>query len=126
MQVRIIAIYKKQDEIDKIVNKVKNYSFNDFIKHKHFEFSIIEKATDEEILNETFPKFELIRTIELRENERKERYYSFNYELNDGTFVTISLVLDSEPPMIINGYHTKTNYKGFENSLKKNYRDKFI
>lgn len=126
MKVKIISIFKKEEGINKIINKIKNYSFDDFSKHKHFEFSIIEKATDEKMLKEIFPKFKLIRTIELRENERKERHYSFNYELQDGTFVIIALALDKEPPIIINGYHKNTNYKKFEKSLRKNYRKKFI
>ena len=75
MKVKIIAIFKKEEEINKIVNKIKEYSFNDFQRHKHFEFSILEKATDEKILKEIFPKFELIKTIELRENEQ---FYSSN------------------------------------------------
>ncbi|VVB83854.1 Uncharacterised protein [uncultured archaeon] len=126
MKVKILSIFKEEGEIKKITDKIKDYSFDDFFKHEHFKFSLIEKATDEKILKEIFPKFELIKTIELRENEKKERYYSFNYELNDGTFVIISLVLDKKPSMIINGYHISMNYKQFEKSLRKNYRRKFI
>lgn len=123
---KIIFIFKKEEEINRIIDKIKDYSFEDFKKHKHFEFSLLEKATDEKMLKETFSNFELIKTIELRENEKGEKHYSFNYELNDGTFIIISLVLDSKPPIIINGYHVKTNYKEFEKSLRKNYGNKFI
>jgi hypothetical protein len=123
---KIIFIFKKEEEINKIIDKIKDYSFEDFKKHKHFEFSLLEKATDEKMLKETFSNFGLIKTIELRENEKGEKHYSFNYELNDGTFVIISLILDSEPPIIINGYRVKTNYKEFEKSLRKNYGNKFI
>ena len=126
MKTKIISIYKKEEEIKKIINKIKDYSFDDFSRHWHFEFSIMEKATDEKILRGTFPKFELIKTIQLRENEKNERHYSFNYELDDGTFVVISLALDKEPPMIVNGYHTSRNYKQFERSLRKSYGNKFI
>jgi len=45
------------------------------------------------LLRETFPKFELIKTIELRENERGEKHYRINYELSDGTFVVLVLAL---------------------------------
>lgn len=126
MKIKIISILKKEEEIKRIINKIKNYSFDNLRKHSHFEFSVLEKATDENMLKETFPKFELIKTIELRENELGERHYSFNYELPNGTFVMIAFALDYEPPMIINGYHVKTNYREFEKSLKKNYKDKFI
>jgi len=126
MKVKIIAVFKEKEEINKIVNKIKDYSFGDFQRDKHFEISILEKATDENLLRKVFPKFELIKTIELRENERGERHYSFNYELEDRTFVIISLALNHEPPMIINGYHAKRNYKEFEKSLRKNYGKRFI
>lgn len=126
MKTKIISIFKKEEEITKIVNKIKIYSFNDFTKHEHFEFSVMEKATDEKILKEIFPKFELIKTIQLRENEKGEKHYSFNYEMSDGTFVVIVLALNKEPPMIINGYHVNRNYKQFERSLRKGYGNKFI
>jgi hypothetical protein len=126
MKTKIISIFKQTSEINKTVDKIKSYAFDDFSRHSHFEFSMAEKATDEKIIMETFPKFELIKTIELRENEKGERHYSFNYELEDGTFVVISLVLDKEPPMIINGYHANRSYKQFEKSLRKNYQKKFI
>lgn len=126
MKIRIIEVYQKEEEINKIINLVKNYSFDELQKHPHFEFSLMEKATDERLLKDTFTKFELIKTIELRENERDERHYSFNYELPDGTFIIIALALNKNPPMIINGYHKNINYKQFEKSLRKNYGKKFI
>jgi hypothetical protein len=126
MKTQIISIFKKEEEIKRIVDKLRDYSFNDFKKHKYFEMSLIEKATDFNLLEETFPKFELIKTIELRENEFKQRYYGFNYELPDGTFVVIVLALNKNPPIIVNGYYAKRNYKEFEKSLKKNYRERFI
>jgi len=78
------------------------------------------------LLRETFPKFELIKTIELRENERGEKHYRINYELSDGTFVVLVLALGKIPLMILNGYHKNMNYKRFEKSLRKYYQDKFI
>lgn len=95
-------------------------------KSRHFEFSVLEKATDENLLRETFPKFKLIQSIEFRENKRGEKYYGFNYELEDGTFVVFVLTLNKMPPMIINAYYKNKNYKRFEKSLRKNYGNKFI
>jgi|TARA_Y100000310_G_C20456860_1_gene703464 hypothetical protein len=126
MRVRIIAIYKKEEEIKKIIDKIKNYSFKDFSRTYHFDFSILKKSTDENLLEETFPRFELIKTVELRENNKGQRHYSFNYELTDKTLVIISLALDKIPPLIINGMHKKVNYKRFEKSLRKNYSNKFV
>jgi len=126
MKTKILAIYKNESEIKKIVDKIRDYSFDNFIRHSHFEFSLMEKATDEDLLRETFPKFELIKTIELRENERGEKHYRINYELSDGTFVVLVLALGKIPLMILNGYHKNMNYKRFEKSLRKYYQDKFI
>ena len=126
MKTKILAIYKNESEIKKIVDKIRDYSFDNFIRHSHFEFSLMEKATDQDLLRETFPKFELIKTIELRENERGEKHYGINYELSDGTFVVLVLALGKIPLMILNGYHKNMNYKRFEKSLRKYYQDKFI
>ena len=59
MKTKILAIYKNESEIKKIVDKIRDYSFDNFIRHSHFEFSLMEKATDEDLLRETFPKFEM-------------------------------------------------------------------
>ena len=86
----------------------------------------MEKITDIAMISETFNKFDSVRTIELRKNKRGQEYYSLNYELDDGTFVVISLFFEKNQPIIINGFHAKTNYKRFEKSLSKNYSNRFI
>src|SRR3989339_466901 len=116
MATTILKIYQTKEEINKLIKEINEYSFDDFKKHFHFEFSVMEKITDINLLRKTFPKFENIKTIELRENELGQQHHSFNYELEDGTFVVISLALDKNPPLIVNGYHSKTNYKRFEKS----------
>jgi len=126
MQTKIISILTKEDEIKKITNLLSNYSFDKLQKHPHFEFSIMEKMTDLKKLSEIFPEFGLIKSIEIRENEKGQRYYSLNYELKDETFVVISIIFDKTPPMIINGFHVNRNYKQFEKSLRRNYKDKLI
>lgn len=126
MNIKILKIYKSKEEIDRIVDKIRDYSFKDLEKHFHFEFSIMEKATEIELLEKTFQRFDLIKSIELRENKKGQKHYSFNYELPDRTFVVIALVLHKNPPMIINGYHRNTNYKKFEKSLRKYYGRKFV
>lgn len=126
MKTEIISIFKKEEEIKKIVDKVRSYSFEELDKHFHFEFSLIEKLTDSELISETFGKFDLIGPIELRENEKKQRYYSFNYVLDDGTYLVISIVLDRVKPFVINAFYAKRNYEGFEKSLRKNYGDRFV
>ena len=126
MQTKIVSILTKEDEIKKIANLLSNYSFDNLQKHHHFEFSIMEKMTDLNKIRETFQRFELIKSIEIRENENRQIYYSLNYELEDETFVVISLIMDKTPPMIINGFHVNRSYKQFEKSLRKNYGNKFV
>jgi len=86
----------------------------------------MEKLTDLNEIENIYPQFKLIKSIELRENQKGERYYSLNYELEDETFIIISIVLDRPKPLLINAFHVKTNYKRFEKSLRKNYSKKFI
>lgn len=126
MPAEIISVFTKREDIQNFADKIKDYKFEELNKHRHFEFSIDEKLVNIEKIKETFYKFELIKSIELRENERKQRHYSFNYELNDGTFVVISLVLNLEKPTIINAFHVQRNYKNFEKSLRRNYGGKFV
>lgn len=75
----------------------------------------MEKITDVKILKETFPKFELIKSIELRENEKGQKYYSINYELDNETFAVIVITLERKKPLLINGLLQKLIIK----SLKK-------
>ena len=126
MKTKIISIFKKEEEIRKIVENIKGYSFDELYKHSHLDFSIMEKLTDMEMIRKTFPRFELIRSVELRENEKKESHYSFNYELEDGTYIVISMVLDNDNPFVINAFHVQRNYQRFEQSLRKNYYYKFV
>lgn len=126
MPTKIISVFTKKEDIGKIVANILKYDFDSLVRHKHFEFSIDEKLVDIEKIKETFSKYSLIKSIELRENERRQRHYSFNYGLEDGTFVIISLALDREPPLIINAFHVQRNYKNFEKSLRKNYGKRFV
>jgi len=71
----------------------------------------MEKMTDINLLGLIFPKFELVKSIELRENDGKEKYYSLNYELDDGTFAVIAIALKNNKPFIINGFHVSKNQK---------------
>ena len=125
MENEIIAIFKKEEDIKKITDRLKNYSFDNLKKHPHFEFSIMEKLTDLAKIKETFSKFELVKTIELRRNKLNQEHYSLNYELEDGTFVVLSVFFEADKPVILNGFHAQTSYKRFEKSLSKNYASKF-
>ncbi len=125
MSTQIISVLTKKEDIRKIIDKIKVYSFEELERHPHFEFSILEKLTDLNKIKETFSKFELIKSIEIRENDKKQRHYSLNYELTDGTYVVIAFLLEDKP-IIINGFHVSRNYRNFEKSLRKNYSEKLI
>ncbi len=126
MRTEIISVFTKREDIERIVDRIRIFKFEELGRHRHFEFSVDEKLVDMEEIKETFSSFELIKSIEIRENEKKQKHYSLNYELKDGTFVVISLSFNLERPMIINAFHVKRNYKNFEKSLRKNYSKKFI
>ncbi len=126
MKSYIVSVFKKEEEIKRIIENIRKYSFDELNRHPHFELSVMEKLANINEIKETYPKFELVKSIELRENEKGQKYYSLNYELDDGTFIVLSLVLEREKPLIINAFHVNRNYKKFEKSLKKNYSRKFI
>ena len=83
----------------------------------------MEKLTDEDLIKTTYSRFSFIKSIELRENYKGQQYHSINFEIDDGTYVVISIDFNSR--LIINAFHAKTNYKQFEKSLRKNYANKF-
>lgn len=126
MKTTLKKIYFKREEIDKIISQLQKYSFNQLKRHKHFEFSIMEKITDLELIKTTFESFSIIKSIELRENDKCQEYFGINYELPDKTFVVIAISFNTEPPTIINAFHAKKSYKNFERSLRKNYSNKFV
>ena len=44
MKTEIISIFENREDVDKILFKIKKFSFSDFSKHPHFEFSVLESA----------------------------------------------------------------------------------
>jgi len=124
METKIISIYTKKEDIKKITTNFKEKSFDSLKKHPHLEFSIMEKATDIELIKQTYSKFDTIKHIELRENAKGQKYYSINYELEDKTYIVIGISNDFN--LVINAFHGKTNYKRFIKRLRKNYKNRFI
>ncbi len=123
MPAEIIKILKKKEELNKIIRQLNPINFDNLKKSVHLKFSILEKLTDLEKIKQTFPKFDLIKTIEIRKNKNKI-YYSLNYELEDKTYIIISISLNDN--LLINAFHVNRSYKQFEKSLRKNYKNKFI
>lgn len=42
----VIEVYEKQEDISKIIEKIKSFSFSELKKAEHFYYSIDEKGTD--------------------------------------------------------------------------------
>lgn len=123
MPVKIIKILKKKEELNKIIIQLNKINFDNLKKTTHFEFSVLEKLTNLEKIKQTFSRFNLIKTIEIRKNKDKI-YYSLNYELEDKTYIIIAISLEDN--LLINAFHVNRSYKQFEKSLKRNYKNKFI
>ena len=111
----------KKEDIDKIINKLRGISFNQLIKHSHYEFSILEKNTNESLIENIYPKFDLVKLIKKRERPNKKISYDLYYELSDDTFVIIVLSFQTNPPILINAFHVKRNFKKFRKNLSKYY-----
>lgn len=115
-------IIDKKEEINKLIDRLKLFSFNALIKHPHYEYSLLEKNTDEEMIKETYDEFDLIKLIKKRISPNGKVSYDLFYELDDNTFVVIAISFQTSPPTIINAFHAKRDFKKFRKSLSKNYR----
>ena len=114
-------ILDKKEDIGKIAHKLKNIPFKKLIKHPHYEYSLLEKNTDEKLIKEIYPKFDLIKLIKKRIRSNGKISYDFYYELENGTFIIMILSFQTSPPTIINGFHAKRDFKKFKKSLSKHY-----
>ncbi len=115
-------VYTNKKEINKILSKLRRFSFEELIKHQHYEYSLVEKNTSESFIREIFPKFELVELIKSRKREDGKESYTLHYVLEDKTFVVIVLSFETSPPTIINAFHAKKNFNGFKKSLRKYYK----
>ena len=56
----IEKIYTRESDVKEIVDRIRNLSFEDLKKSRHYEMSVLQKNTDEEKLKEYFRKFDRI------------------------------------------------------------------
>ena len=123
----IEKIYLKKEEINFIVNQLKQYSFEDYEKPVHYELSLLSKGTNEEQLKEIYPKFEWINLIVLR--KRKDGYdnYDIYYELDGGNYALFAIHLEgNKKPIMNNAFISNTLFKNFLKSIIKRYGNKTI
>ena len=127
MQDEIIAVYEKEEEINKIKERLKNLSFGMLAKSKHFEYSLSEKGTSINLLNEKFIEFERIKIITKRKHKTSDKLtYDFYYELDDGTYILYAIALDESKCVLINAFRVDRNLKRFKKWLIKAYKNQLI
>lgn len=77
----------------------------------------MQKRTEENKIEETYPKFEKIGLINKRKLKYGDMGYDLYYELDDGTFIVIAICIDKR--LLINAFHSKKNFQNFKRNLLK-------
>lgn len=116
-------IYRKKEDIGRIIDKIRNFSFRDLKKTRHYEMSILQKNTDEKELEKYFPKFEIIKMILYRKRKSGYDNYDFHYEKEDGTYIIFSIHTDKDAPELVNGVIVERNFKKFMEYVLKKYHN---
>ncbi len=122
----IIAVITKKEEIQKIVDKFRNYSFSDLKKKEHYYYSLYQKNTDEQQIIDTFVEFERIEMIMKREREEGIYNYDIFYKMDDGTYILYAINFDAIPPSVINAYPVERNFEQFKKYTIKKYGQQMI
>ena len=114
-------VYVKKEEIEKIIRPLRQIKFNELKRHPHYEYSLMQKNTDENLIKETYYKFERIGLAKKRVHSGEKTGYDLHYELDDGSFVVIVVSFQTSPPTIVNGFHAKKDFKRFKKNLLRHY-----
>ncbi|MBU0906637.1 MAG: hypothetical protein KKD18_02885 [Nanoarchaeota archaeon] len=122
----IEEIYTKEEDIKKITEKLKRFSFDKLKKRKYYEVSVLEKNTNEKELADYFPKFDKIKMIFHRKRPSGYDNYDLHYEKRDGTYLVYAINLDKYPPELINAFAAEKNFKNFSKIIAKKYWQKMI
>lgn len=121
----IIAVITKKEEIHKIVDKFREYSFSELKKREHYYYSLYQKNTDEQQLMEIYLEFERIDMIMKRERKGGVCNYDIFYKMDDGTYILYAINFDTTPPSVINAYPVERNFEQFKKYTIKRYRQFF-
>ncbi len=108
-----VSYSDKIEDIERIIEIVRNYSFNELKKTLHYEESILSKDTNEELLRETYPLFHKLKLIGLRKKLNSNENYDLYYELDDGTAVVFAIDIRTKPPTLINAFRFSRNLRRF-------------
>lgn len=122
----INEIFENPKKIEKITSFIKEISFGKLKKHFHYEYSLLEKNTDEKELKKIYPQIEKIKLVCLRRRKDKQgrilENYDFHYFLEKNKRAVISINFNTEPPLLLNGFFVYTNVKYFKKSIIKRFR----
>ncbi len=125
----IEKIYLKGKEFNLLIEQLKKYSFEDYLKPDHYEMSLLSKGTDENELRKIYSKFHLIKLIMLRKRDSGYNNYDFHYELEKGNYAVFVIHFsnnEKENPKMDNAFITNTIFKNFLKSVIKRYAKKMI
>ena len=120
----IEKIYLKKEEISKIINEIKKYQFDDYIKSSHYEISLLTKCTNEQNLKEIYLQFDKIKLIMLRKRKNGYENYDIHYELEKGNYAIFAIHFNKNTrgkPTINNAFITNKIFKNFLRAIIKRY-----
>ena len=127
MQDEVIAIYEKEEEITLLRDRLKNFSFDELVKHPHFYYSLDEKGTDLNLIKEKYREFDKINLIvKIKHNNSQKISYNFYYHLENKYYALYSIDLNEPRPILINAYYVQRNFKRYKEWLVRAYRNKLI
>ena len=117
----IAIVYTKKEEIQKIVDKFKEYSFDKLKKRSHYYYSLYQKDTNEQELIYFYQNFNKIEMITFRKRKNGTNNYDVFYKKDDGTYIIYAISLDTIPPTLINAYPVSRNFEEFKKYIIKKY-----
>lgn len=123
----IEKIYIKNEEIKKIVEELKKYSFEDYQKSLHYELSLLSKGTEEEELKKIYPQFYLIKLVLLRKRKSGYDNYDICYELDKGNYALFAIHFEKgKKPEMVNAFIENKIFKNFLKAMIRRYGKEMI
>jgi len=83
---------------------------------------MLQKNTDEKILEKYYNETEKIELIIHRIRDNGNENYDFHYKIGKNKFITYAIDINKIPPLIINGFVTNTNLKRMAKSIRKRHK----
>jgi hypothetical protein len=125
----IKKVFSRKEEISKISEIIRTTPFDKLVRTEHYEYSLLEKNTNEKELKKIYPLVEKIELIFVRERVvrgKKVQNYDFHYNLGKNKRGVISLTKEGNKIVLINGFFAKTSFNQFKKSVLKRFRKKWF